>query len=188
MCFVDIIKTDRLRIWPLPGWGGRLATAPRCAPAWHHCPRRQPCGAEEETSQAKEAGLTPGLTTAPPPVRRRERSRGARVRVRNLRKLSQNWPRGPVRVLGRTPSPLCASLPHPRNKDVICSARALFPLLEKEPFENLMKVWTSFHKKGPCRHHKPPRILINEAGSVFMCIRAQTLHFEMRISNIYVSQ
>lgn len=57
MCFVDIIKTDRLRIWPLPGWGGRLATAPQCAPARHHCPRWQPRGAEEETSQAKEARL-----------------------------------------------------------------------------------------------------------------------------------
>ena len=31
MCFVDIIKTDRLRIWPLPGWV-RVRVSPSPAP------------------------------------------------------------------------------------------------------------------------------------------------------------
>lgn len=37
--------------------------------------------------------------------------------------------------------------PHPRNK-IQAFNRALFPLLEKEPFENLMKVWTLYSTKG----------------------------------------
>lgn len=154
LCFVDIIKTDRLRIWPLPGWGGRLATAPQCAPARHHCPRWQPRGAEEETSQAKEGGQArrparahtrrppllqggePSLSTAPPHVRRRERSvRSAVVRVRHSGSSPQNWPCGPVRVLGGTSSPLCASLPSSEKQGCYALARALFLSWRRSPLK-----------------------------------------------------
>lgn len=55
---------------------------------------------------------------------------------------------------------------------MLCLSQGSFPLLEKEPFENLMKVWTLIPQKGSRRHHEPPRILINEAGSLFMYFRA----------------
>ena len=132
MCFVDIIKTDRLRIWPLPGWV-RVRVSPSPAPLplvaapWSRGgdipgqggQARRPPEPTRDGPPLLQGG-EPSLTTAPPHVRRRERSvRSTVVRGRNSGSSPQNWPCGPVCVLGGRRLPCMPHYPHLRNKDAV---------------------------------------------------------------------